>query len=60
MLILSVIQKLLKVMKVLTQKYQDHTPCIFAYKLDCGDNKFTKPIVVFEVKIQLMNLLSNT
>ena len=34
-------------MKVLTQKYQDHIPCSFAYKLVCVDDKFTKPIVVF-------------
>ena len=34
-------------MKVLTQKYQDHIPCSFAYKLACVDDKFTKPIVVF-------------
>ena len=38
---------MLKVMKVLTQKYQDHIPCSFAYKLVCVDDKFTKPIVVF-------------
>ena len=34
-------------MKVLTQKYQDHVPCSFVYKLVCVDDKFTKPIVVF-------------
>ena len=38
-------------MKVLTQKYQDHIPCSFAYKLVCGDDKFTKPIVVFRGEI---------
>ena len=45
MLILSVIYRVLKVMKVLTQK--NHIPCSFAYKLVCVDDKFTKPIVVF-------------
>ena len=30
-----------------SEKYQDHVPCSFAYKLVCIDNKFTKPIVVF-------------
>ena len=34
-------------MKVATQKYQDHIPCIFAYKLVCVDDKYTKQIVVF-------------
>ena len=34
-------------MKVLTQKYQDHIPCSFAYKLVCVDDKFSKSIVVF-------------
>ena len=38
---------MLKVMKVLTQKYQDHISCSFAYKLVCVDDEFTKPIVVF-------------
>ena len=48
MLILSVTQKVLKIMKVLTQKkYQGHFPSGFAYKLACVDDKFTKPIVVF-------------
>ena len=38
-------------MKVLTQKkYQDHAPCSFAYKFVCIDDRFTKPIVVYEGK----------
>ena len=45
MLILSVIYRVLKVMKVLTQK--NHIPCSFVYKLVCVDDRFTKPIVVF-------------
>ena len=45
-------------MKAFTQKkYQDHVPCSFAYKLVCVDNEFTKPIVVLEAKMLLMNLL---
>ena len=35
-------------MKVLTQKYQGHIPCSFAYKAVCIDDRFTKPIVVFK------------
>ena len=30
-----------------SQKYQNHIPCSFAYKLVCVDDKFSKPIVVF-------------
>ena len=30
-----------------SKKYQDHVPCSFAYKLACVDDKFTKPIAVF-------------
>ena len=45
---LSVFQKELKAMKVLTQKkYQDHVPCSFAYRIVCIDDRFTKPTVVF-------------
>ena len=40
-----------------TNKYQDHVPCSFAYKVVSIDDRFTKPIVVLEVKMQLMNLL---
>ena len=39
------------------KKYQDHVPCSFTYKLVCVDNEFTKPIVVLEAKMLLMNLL---
>ena len=28
---------------ILTEKYQDHIPCSFAYKPVCVDNKFSKP-----------------
>ena len=48
-------------MKVLTQKkYQDHIPYSFAYKVVCIDDRFTKPIVVYRGKIQLMNLLKQS
>ena len=51
MLILSVTYRVLRVMKVLTQKkYQDHILCSCTYKLACVDEKFTKPIVVFRSK----------
>ena len=30
-----------------SEKYQDHVPYSFAYKLVCVDDEFTKPIVVF-------------
>ena len=40
-----------------TKKYQDHVPCSFAYKVVCIDDRFTKPIVVYSVKMLLMNLL---
>ena len=30
-----------------SDKYQDHIPCSFAYKLVCVDHKFMKAIVVF-------------
>ena len=28
-----------------TEKYQDHIPCSFAYKVVCVDNKFSKKVV---------------
>ena len=30
-----------------TEKYQDHIPCSFAYKIVCIDNKFTKPTIIY-------------
>ena len=30
-----------------TEKYQDHIPCCFSYKLVCVYNNFSKPIVVY-------------
>ena len=29
------------------EKYQDHIPCSFAYKIVCIDNKFAKPTVIY-------------
>ena len=30
-----------------TEKYQDHIPCNFAYKIVCIDDKFTKPTIIY-------------
>ena len=30
-----------------TEKYQDHIPCSFAYKIVCFDDKFTKPTIIY-------------
>ena len=39
---------MLKFMKVLTQKiYHEHVPCSHAYKVNCIDDRFSEPIVVF-------------
>ena len=40
-----------------SNKYQDYIPCSFAYKPFCADDKFSKPIVFFKVKMLLTNLL---
>ena len=40
-----------------SKKYQHHIPCSFAYKPVCVDDKFSKLIVLLEVKMLLMNLL---
>ena len=39
------------------KKNQDHIPFSFAYGHVCIDEKFTKPIVVFLLKMLLLNLL---
>ena len=39
------------------EKYQDHIPCSFAYKIICMDDKFTKPVVLYRGKMYLINLL---
>ena len=33
-----------------TEKYQDHIPCSFAYKVACVDNKFSKDVVLYRGK----------
>ena len=30
-----------------TEKYQNHIPCSFAYKIVCIDKKFTKPTIIY-------------
>ena len=39
------------------KKYHDHVPCSYTFKVVCIDNRFSKPIVVAEVKMLLMSLL---
>ena len=34
-----------------TEKYQDHIPFSFAYKIVCIDDKFTKPTIIYRGKI---------
>ena len=37
-------------------KYQNHFPCVFAYKLVCIGDKFSKPVVLYRgKKMQFMN-----
>ena len=33
-----------------TEKYEDHIPCSFAYKVVCVDNKFSKKVVLYRGK----------
>ena len=33
-----------------TEKYQDHVPCSFAYKIVCVNNKFSKKVVLYRGK----------
>ena len=40
-----------------TKKYQAHIPYIFAHKIVCVDDKFSKPVVLTEEKIQSVNFL---
>ena len=30
-----------------TEKYQDHVPCSFAYKVICIDDEFSKPVFLY-------------
>ena len=38
---------MLKAIRFLHKKYQDHIPCSFTYKVDCVGDRFTKPVAVF-------------
>ena len=40
-----------------TEKYQDHIPCSFAYKVVCADNKLNKTLFFTEEKMLLTDLL---
>ena len=40
-----------------TEKYQDHIPCSFAYKVVCVDNKFSKKVMLYRGKMQLVDSL---
>ena len=57
MLILSVIYTVMKVVKVLLKRCQDHISCSFAYKLVCVDDTFSKQIVVYRGENAALNLL---
>ena len=39
-----------------TKKYGDHIPCSFAYKIVCVDNKFSKDVVLYRGKNEVLNL----
>ena len=41
-----------------TVKYQDHIPCSFAYKVVCGDNRLTKPTIIYRGEKRFHDLLS--
>ena len=40
-----------------TEKYQDHIPCSFAYKVVFVDNKFSKKVALSEEKTQFISSL---
>ena len=39
------------------EKYQAHILCIFAYKVVCVHNKFSKPVALYRGKMQFIDLL---
>ena len=39
------------------EKYQDHVPCIFAYKIVCIDNRFNKKNVLYRGKDDVYKLI---
>ena len=40
-----------------TEKYQDHIPCSFAYKVACIDKRFSKKVVVYRRKNSVYRLI---
>ena len=40
-----------------TEKYRDHIPCSFAYKVACVDNRFSKRPVLYRGKMQFIDKL---
>ena len=48
--ILKIVKSNKKTSGFYTEKYQDHIPCSFAYKLVCGYNKFSKSVVLYRSK----------
>ena len=40
-----------------TRKYEAHIPCSFAYKVVCIDDKFSKSVVLYKGKMQLISSL---
>ena len=42
-----------------TRKYQVHIPCIFAYKVVCIDNKFSKKIALYRGKNAVYKIILN-
>ena len=40
-----------------TEKYQDHIPCSFTYKVVCIDDKFNKPVVLYRGKNAVYRLI---
>ena len=40
------------------KKYQAHIPCSFAYKVVCIDDKFSKPVVIYNGKMPFIDSLN--
>ena len=45
------------IIKLHTGKYQKHIPSSFAYKVLCINEKFNKPLLIYRVQVQSMNVL---
>ena len=43
-----------------TEKYQDHIPCSFGCKVVCIDNRFSKKVVLYNVKNVVNKLIKAT